>query len=169
MLKKYLVVGIGGFLGAIARYELGGLFKVGSGDFPVGTFIINLTGSFILGLFLTLLAEKFILPVEWRLFFATGFVGAYTTFSSLTNETITLFRQGYWPVGLLYSVASLTGGMLFVWLGFVAARQFAFSSFRLPAEEQAAQTSREHPVPGMTGTVQTRSLPIEEENELDLG
>lgn len=106
-MKRYLIVGTGGFLGAIARYELGGLFKVGSGDFPLGTFTINLTGSFILGLFLTLITEKFVVAAEWRLFFATGFVGAYTTFSSLTNEVITLFRQGYWPVGLLYSVGSL--------------------------------------------------------------
>jgi len=164
VLKKYLLVGLGGFFGAIARYELGGLFKVGNGGFPAGTFVINLTGSFVLGLFLTLLAEKYILPVEWRLFFATGFVGAYTTFSSLTNETITLFRQGYWSVGLLYSVASLAGGMLFAWLGLLAARQFAFGSFRLTSREQAEITSREHPVPGLTGT-----LPIEELDELDVG
>jgi CrcB protein len=162
--KKYWLVGLGGFSGAIVRYELGGLFKVGSGDFPAGTFLINLTGSFILGLFLTLVAEKYILPVAWRLFFATGFVGAYTTFSSLTSETITLFREGYWPVGLVYSVASLTGGMLFVWLGLLAARQFAFGSFRLTCEEQAEITSREHPIPGLTG-----SLPVEESNELDVG
>lgn len=90
---------------------------MGPGEFPLGTFLINLSGSFILGLFLTLIAVKYILPVEWRLFFATGFVGAYTTFSSLTNETIALFQQGYWPTGLLYSAASLAGGMICVWLG----------------------------------------------------
>src|SRR4051812_12401477 len=99
-MRKYFVVGSGGALGALARYSLGNLFKIGTGGFPSGTFIINLTGSFILGFFLTLISERYILRAEWRLFFATGFVGAYTTFSSFTNEVLTLFRQGYFLVGI---------------------------------------------------------------------
>lgn len=166
-MRKYLIVGLGGSLGAIARYGLGGLFKVGSGDFPLGTFIINLTGSFLLGLFLTLITEKFIVPAEWRLFFATGFVGAYTTFSSLTNEIITLFRQGYWPVGLLYSTGSLVGGMLCVWLGLLTARQLAFgkvslSGLPLYRQRQRERASRE------SSTATSGPLPIEEKTELDL-
>ena len=167
MLKKYLLVGLGGSLGALGRYELGGLFKVGSGDFPLGTFIINLTGSFILGIFLTLISEKYIVPLAWRLFFATGFVGAYTTFSSLTNEVITLFRQGYWPVGLLYSLASLVGGLFFVWLGLLVARQAAFGSFILPGQVAAYQRQREQAMREKTG-LPAGDLPIEEHNELDL-
>lgn len=163
MLRRYLIVGLGGFLGAVARYELGGLFRVGNGDFPAGTFVINLTGSFTLGLFLTLISEKFEVPVEWRLFFATGFVGAYTTFSSFTSETITLFRQGFWAVGLLYSAASLVGGMVCVRLGFGLARRIAFGSFQLGQAESARIKRQEQ-----TDTPNTGSLPVEEHDELDL-
>ncbi len=162
-MKKYLVVGLGGFLGAVARYEMGGLFIVGRGDFPAGTFVINLAGSFALGLFLTLISEKYVVPGEVRLFFGTGFVGAYTTFSSLTNEIITLFRQGFWAVGVSYSVASLAGGLLLVWCGFMAARRIAFGSFRLNSEMLAWLKLREH-----SSLPHTGNLPIEEINELDL-
>lgn len=115
-------MGSGGALGAIARYELGGLFKIGTDGFPWGTFVINLSGSFVLGLFLTLITEKFVVKPEWRLFFATGFVGAYTTFSSFANEILALYRQGFILTGLLYSCASLAGGLLCVWLGLTVAR-----------------------------------------------
>ena len=110
-----LIVGCGGILGALSRYWVGNLFQVKNGDFPLGTLIINLTGSFVLGLFLTFITERHIVL---RLFFATGFLGAYTTFSSFTNETLTLFRQGYLATGLIYSLISLLGGMLCVYLGF---------------------------------------------------
>ena len=163
MLKKYLLVGLGGFLGAIARYELGGIFKVGSGYFPAGTFFINLTGSFVLGLFFTLISEKYVVPVEVRLFFGTGFVGAYTTFSSFTNETVTLFRQGFGAVGLVYAVASLAGGLLCVWLGLLVARRVAFGSFFLDSEMARRLKLQEH-----SSLPHTGSLPIEERNELDL-
>jgi fluoride exporter len=171
MLQRYLIVGLGGSLGAVARYWMGGLFPVGDGQFPLGTFIINLTGSFVLGLFLTLISEKYILPVEWRLFFSTGFVGAYTTFSSLTNEVVSLFRQGYWPVGLIYSAASLLGGMVMVWLGFLTARQFAFGSFQLQGETLEQQRLREQAdreKAELAGTIPVGSLPTEEHSELDL-
>ena len=121
-MQKYLIVGFGGVLGALTRYWFGGVFKIPAGGFPFGTFIINLTGRFVLGFFLTLITERFVVRVEWRLFFATGFLGAYTTFSSFTNEVLTLFRQKFILVGILYSVLSLVGGMFCVWLGLILAR-----------------------------------------------
>ncbi|MEI6045591.1 MAG: fluoride efflux transporter CrcB [Chloroflexota bacterium] len=136
-MRRYLIIGSGGTLGALARYGLGNFFKIGVGGFPEGTFIINLTGSFILGLFLTLITEHFVIPTEWRLFFATGFVGAYTTFSSFTNEVLTLYRQGYVATGLLYSITSLVGGTLFVWLGLIVAHQIIF--LRTNQTEQEAK------------------------------
>jgi CrcB protein len=119
-------VGSGGFLGALARYYLGGLFKIPAGGFPLGTFIINLTGSFVLGLFITLLTTRLSIRTEWRLFFATGFIGAYTTFSSFSNEVWTLYKDGYIAIGVLYSVASLVGGMLCVGAGVILAHRLPF-------------------------------------------
>ncbi len=125
-MRNYLIVGGGGALGAILRYWLGGLFKIGPGEFPLGTFLINLSGSFGLGLFLTLTTERWKVGPGWRLFGATGFIGAYTTFSSFSNEVLTLYRQGFWTVGVAYSVGSLLGGLACVWLGFALARLIAF-------------------------------------------
>lgn len=121
-MRKYLIVGSGGVLGAVARYEVGNLFRIETGGFPYSTFVINLSGSFILGLFLTLITERYIVRTGWRLFFATGFLGAYTTFSSFTNEILTLYRQGDIAIGITYSIVSLLGGLLFVWLGLRLAR-----------------------------------------------
>ncbi len=120
---KYLIVGGGGSLGAVARYWVGGYFKTESGGFPLATFLINLTGSLVLAFFLTLILEKFRVADEWRWFFATGFLGAYTTFSSFTLEVINLFRGGNFAMGLLYSGASLVGGIMCAGLGWWLARR----------------------------------------------
>ncbi|HEX2915823.1 MAG TPA: fluoride efflux transporter CrcB [Chloroflexia bacterium] len=169
-MHKYLIVGGGGALGALVRYWLGGLFKIGTGGFPVGTFLINLSGSFILGLFLTLITERYLVRAEWRLFFATGFVGAYTTFSSFTNEALTLYRQDFWLVGLLYSAASLLGGMIFVWLGYEGARLIAFGSLARTSREAELQSWREEESlerAELSGNSSTGTLPAEERSELD--
>lgn len=131
-LKDNLLVGSGGFLGAICRYELGVLFKIPPDGFPLGTFIINLSGSLVLGFVLTLMVGKTRTPAinNWRLFFATGFIGAYTTFSSFSYEILTLYRGGNIAMGLLYSLASLLGGMLCVWSGVRLAGQLKAKSIR---------------------------------------
>lgn len=169
-MQRYLIVGSGGALGALARYWLGGLFKIGTGGFPIGTFLINLTGSFVLGLFLTLITERFLVRAEWRLFFATGFVGAYTTFSSFTNEVLTLFRQGFWIIGLLYSLGSLLLGLFCVWLGYETARKLAFGTLARTTRELKIQGEREEESlkrAKVGGNSKTGSLPTEERSELD--
>lgn len=166
---KYLIVGSGGILGALCRYWIGGLFVIPSGGFPFGTFVINLTGSFVLGLFLTLIIEKFKIRDEWRLFFATGFVGAYTTFSSFTNEVANLMRQNHLAMALLYSASSLIGGLICVTAGFIVAREFAFKRLKpsqtetakLRAKEVADKQREESLNVGTTG-----DLPEEERGEL---
>ncbi len=169
-MRNYLIVGCGGALGAIARYLVGNLFIIEQGGFPIGTFIINLSGSFILGLFLTLISEKYVVPSEWRLFFATGVVGAYTTFSSFTNEVVALLRQGNWIMGLFYAVASLLSGMLFVGLGLVMARKVAFGRFFRMEAQLARQWERETASlerARLAGSPKTGELPTEERSELD--
>ena len=169
-MRRYLIVGSGGALGAITRYLVGGLFKIGVGGFPLGTFVINLSGSFILGMFLTLITEKYAVPAEWRLFFGTGFVGAYTTFSSFTNEVVALLQKGYWATGLFYASASLLSGMLCVGLGLLTARKIAFGRFFRMEAELEKQWEREEASlerARLAGNGQTGKLPAEERSELD--
>ena len=102
-MDKYFLVGLGGFLGAIARYALGGWAaeKWGAG-FPYGTLLINVSGSFVLGLFLAVTASRLPIDPRWRLFFAVGFLGAYTTFSTFTYETVQLLLANDWRPALAY-------------------------------------------------------------------
>jgi len=121
-LSKYLVVGLGGFIGANSRYILGqwAAAKWGSA-FPYGTFIINITGCFILGLFATLTA-RFAWNDNLRLLIAIGFVGAYTTFSTFEYETLQLAAAGSWRNALINTVGSVVVGFGAAYLGVVAAR-----------------------------------------------
>ncbi|MGH7905554.1 MAG: fluoride efflux transporter CrcB [Candidatus Binataceae bacterium] len=113
-----LWVGIGGFLGANARYLLGGWISNRVGVFfPYGTLAINITGSFILGLFLSIALERAWLTPGWRLFFATGFVGAYTTFSTFEYESMMLLREGQLLLFGAYFAGSVIIGLAAVLVG----------------------------------------------------
>lgn len=120
---EYLVIGIGGILGANARYLIAGWAAQWFGtEFPYGTFVINISGSFILGLFMALLQDRALIHPNYRLFFATGFCGAYTTFSTLTYESLRLFEDGSFLLGFANIFGSVTIGMLGVFIGFVFGR-----------------------------------------------
>jgi CrcB protein len=121
-LDKYLIIGLGGFLGANARYLVGGWAAEKWGaSFPYGTLLINVTGSFVLGLFLAVATGRLALDPRWRLFFAVGFLGAYTTFSTYTYETLQLVLAGGWWPGalnlLLSNALGLGAALLGVALG----------------------------------------------------
>jgi CrcB protein len=123
MWQKLLIVGLGGFVGANARYLVGewAQEKWGAG-FPYGTFLINVTGSFILGLFATLSLSLSWRP-EWRLFVAIGFVGAYTTFSTFEYESIQLIAQGgRYREAAVNLLGSVIVGFFAAWLGVIIAR-----------------------------------------------
>jgi CrcB protein len=120
----YIAIAAGGVLGANARY-LVGLYiadRLGAA-FPYGTFVINVTGSLVIGFFLTLMSERLALDPLWRLFFATGFLGAYTTFSTYTYEAATLIRDGAYVPALLYVFGSVGFGLLGVLAGIAAAER----------------------------------------------
>ncbi|HWQ03614.1 MAG TPA: fluoride efflux transporter CrcB [Candidatus Nitrosotenuis sp.] len=123
MWRDALFVGLGGFLGANARFLLNRAVVrwLGPG-FPYATLLINVTGSILLGFFLVWTTERVLSPYNLRLFFAIGFCGAYTTFSSYSYETFVLFEQGhYWLAAsnfLSNNLLALTG----VVLGAVLAR-----------------------------------------------
>jgi CrcB protein len=118
VLMKALLVGIGGFAGANARYWLGGWVSNRWGAaFPYATFVINVSGSFVLGLFMAMVTGRFIVHPNWRLIFAIGFVGAYTTFSTFEYETMGLMEVGSLRRALLNAMGSLVAGFIAVWLG----------------------------------------------------
>jgi len=118
------LVGLGGALGAIARYLVGVWFveRWGTG-FPYGTLLINVSGCFLIGLFLTLSAERFDLHEAWRFLVPIGFIGAYTTFSTYAYETVRLVAGGALARALLYVAVSTVVGYGAVLLGILAARR----------------------------------------------
>jgi CrcB protein len=123
VLKHLLIVGVGGFVGANVRYFLGGWIqqKLGPG-FPYGTLTINVSGSFIIGLFSTL-AMALAWNDEWRLLVAIGFLGAYTTFSTFEYETLRMVAEGgRWRAALANTVFSVSFGFVAAYAGVVAGR-----------------------------------------------
>jgi CrcB protein len=98
-LREYLWVSLGGIFGACSRYFLSRFAaKILGTGFPWGTLFINISGSFILGLFLIYTTERAFVDPRWRLLIAIGFCGAYTTFSSYAFESIVYFQQGNWAL-----------------------------------------------------------------------
>ena len=119
---RYIMVLVGGGSGALLRYMFGtAIMQRYSGTFPLGTFLINVTGSFLIGLLMTLLTEHFQPHPYWRLLLVVGFLGGYTTFSSLEYETLQAVRQGSRWMALLNAGGSVALGYLAVWLGTVLA------------------------------------------------
>jgi len=111
-MKEALWVGLGGFVGANARYFLGLWVATRFGTtFPYGTFIINITGSFILGLIMGTLEGHVLSPVV-RLSAGIGFVGAYTTFSTWTYETLRLIENGSVLLATVNLLGSVLAGLL---------------------------------------------------------
>jgi CrcB protein len=122
-MMRFLAVGAGGFLGAIARYAVALLVaRFWSGEFPLATFLINVSGSFAIGLFTAMSAERLALDPVWRLLFATGFVGAYTTFSTFEYETNRLVVVGSTGWAITNVLASVVVGFLALRLGVALAR-----------------------------------------------
>ena len=121
--QTVLWISLGAVLGANLRYWFG----VWAGQrwgtqFPFATLFINLTGSFILGLFITIITERFLIDPRWRILFAIGFLGSYTTFSTYTYESISLLMAGNWSLGLLNLLGSSILGGLATILGIALGR-----------------------------------------------
>lgn len=122
-LVKGLWVGLGGFLGANARYWVGGWVTERWGaQFPWGTLVVNVSGSFLLGLIATWLTERTAAPVQVRLLVPIGFIGAYTTFSTFEYETLMLSEGGSGLRALGNIALSVVLGFAAVWVGVRIAR-----------------------------------------------
>ena len=119
-MEKFIMISIGALLGANTRYWLGDWAATHWGTaFPFGTLLINLTGSFLLGLFLTLITGRYLVDPRWRTLIAVGFLGAYTTFSTYTYESVSLIMKGQWLAGAANLLGSALLGGLAVLLGIV--------------------------------------------------
>jgi fluoride exporter len=118
MLKSFLFVVLGGGLGAGSRF-LAATFvsRIYGGLFPLGTFLINVTGSFLIGVLMTLFLNRPGSNPNWRLFLVTGILGGYTTFSSFEWETLAAWKGGSSLVGLANVLCSVGLGFLAVWIG----------------------------------------------------
>jgi CrcB protein len=118
----YVAISIGAILGANFRYLLGGWLsaQLGSG-FPYATFVINVSGSLVIGLALGLAADR-IMPWWWRPGVAIGFLGSYTTFSTFSYETINLIDEGSYIAAFINMGGSVAAGLIGVVLGLAIAR-----------------------------------------------
>jgi len=117
------IIGIGGFFGAITRYGVALWIGQHWGrSFPLGTFVINVSGSFLIGLLMSLFTERFMVNPQWRLMLVVGFLGAYTTFSTFEYETGALIKDGEWLISLLNVVLSVIAGFVALKLGEVIAK-----------------------------------------------
>jgi fluoride exporter len=125
-LLKYVMVGMGGALGSILRFWLGSYIGERMGTrFPYGTLVINVSGSFLIGLVFAILTEGAPWSPNWRYLIPIGFIGGYTTFSSFEFEAFRTIQDGQLGLGLLYVAVSVIAGFIAVWGGVVAGRAMA--------------------------------------------
>lgn len=123
-MSRYVVVMLGGAIGALSRFIVGSLvLRFYTTVFPIGTFLINISGSFLIGLLMTLFLNRPAIHSNWRLFLVTGILGGYTTFSSFEWEALTGLRGGSEAIAFLYIGSSVIVGLAGAWLGLLAANR----------------------------------------------
>lgn len=118
-----LAVAAAGAVGALARYVIGGwIAERTTGPFPWGTLVVNASGSLVLGFVFVVLTERFLPHPNLRLALTVGFLGAYTTFSTFSLETLRLIQDGAVGLAAVNVIASVVSGLLAVYLGWVVGR-----------------------------------------------
>ena len=118
---KILLVLAGGGIGSLLRYGVSGVFAKAGSDFPLGTLLVNLTGSFLIGL-LWGISEKAIFHPNWKIFLFTGILGGFTTFSAYGLETFNLLRDGRTMFAMANILLNNILGIALVVVGFLASR-----------------------------------------------
>jgi CrcB protein len=119
-----MLVALGGALGAVARWKLGGLVLHHTADwrFPLSTFLVNVAGCLAAGVLAGLVINLDLFTADTRLFLFTGLLGGFTTFSAFGLETVYLLRRADYAVALAYVVLSVAGGVAALWLAMRAVR-----------------------------------------------
>lgn len=119
-------IGLFGFIGAIGRYLLSGwVYGIMGTRFPYGTLTVNVVGSLLLGLIFKLTSERVIMEADLRTAIMVGFLGAFTTFSTFSLETLRLLEEGSWSLAALNIVANVVICLVAAWGGVVLARVLA--------------------------------------------
>jgi CrcB protein len=119
----YLAIAFGGALGAVSRYWITvSIERFNGTGFPLGTFMVNLLGSFLIGLLYILFAEKLSVADQWRPVIITGFLGAMTTFSTFSLDALLLFQQGQYNTALFYVLSSVMICIFAAYVGMQIAR-----------------------------------------------
>jgi CrcB protein len=122
-MSPYFMVALGAAAGGLARYVIGtAIMKRFGGGFPLGTFVINITGCFLIGVLMTM-REKGTLDSKWQPLLVVGVLGGYTTFSSFGWEAYRSVREGNAFMGFTYVVLSVALGYIAVWCGALLARR----------------------------------------------
>ena len=122
-MRTAVAIAVAGAVGALARYGLEGVVsRRTAGAFPWGTFVVNVSGAFVLGFVFTLMTEQFSVAAWIRGAITIGFLGAYTTFSTLSFETYRLFEDGAAGIAVANALGSIAAGLGAVYLGVVAGR-----------------------------------------------
>ena len=107
-MNTYIAIAFGGALGAMSRFWIQtALQRCNGNSFPLGTFAVNVLGSFLIGVFFVVLVEKTQLSESWRPLIVVGFLGAMTTFSTFSLDALLLFEQGNYNIALLYIASSV--------------------------------------------------------------
>jgi len=115
---QFLAVAIGGALGAMGRFAvMSYTFPMQAKHFPVGTLAVNIIGSLLIGVFYVLIVERSTLSAEWRLWIMTGFLGAFTTFSTFALDAILLWMNGQGAIAVMYILSNLAGCLLAAYAG----------------------------------------------------
>jgi CrcB protein len=122
-MTRLLIIGMGGFIGAVLRYQVSGwVYQFYGTRFPAGTFVVNIIGCFLLAFFATLAEGRFLVSPNIRMFVAIGLLGAFTTFSTFSHETLTLMQDSLYGKAALNVVLSVVLGLFAAWSGVVLAK-----------------------------------------------
>ncbi|TFV91926.1 fluoride efflux transporter CrcB [Oxalobacteraceae bacterium OM1] len=122
---SWLAVGLGAALGAWLRWGLAVFLNTAKVAIPLGTLAANLGGGYLIGLLVAWFSQHPAVPVEWRLFAITGFLGGLTTFSTFSAEAMTLLQRGDYAVALIHSAVHLIGSIACCIAGYATYRAFA--------------------------------------------